>query len=311
MSGSGAINVSGNGSANDPFVVSVDLEQLLQAGPGITYDAGTGTISVNLSTDPANATTFGSDDGVFTFGGASGPLALCDEYFETNADGDICLKPGTMGLRETLIFNTAGTFQFDKSLYPWLARVKVRVQAGGGGSAGASAAAAQSIWRAGGAGGGYAESLIDVAALAAPETVTVGAGGAAGASNNGAGGNGGNSSFGAHATALGGPGGPAQMATGTTATTANGTPGPAAGTGDWAIGGGGGEGAIRLSASAGIGGAGGDSQMGHGGASRASAGVGNVPRGYGGGGGGSISANGAAQAGRAGERGIVIVELYG
>ncbi|MCX4986927.1 hypothetical protein [Streptomyces sp. NBC_00572] len=51
--------------------------------------------------------------------------------------------------------------------------------------------------------------------------------------------------------------------------------------------------------------------MGRGGASRATAGVGNVPRGYGAGGGGSISANGAAQAGRAGERGIVIVELYG
>ncbi|MFH8577104.1 glycine-rich domain-containing protein [Streptomyces zaomyceticus] len=312
IGGAGAINVTGNGSASAPFVVSVDLAELLQAGPGITYDPSTGTISVALSADPGNATTFGSDNGLFTFsGGSGGPIALCDEYFTTNEDGDICLKPGTMGLRDTVIFNTAGSFPFNKADYPWLARVRVRVQAGGGGSAGASAAASQSIWRAGGAGGGYAEALVDVATLAASETVTVGAGGAAGVANNGAGGNGGDSSFGALATALGGPGGPAQMATGTSATTANGTPGPAAGTGDWAIGGGGGEGAIRLSGSAGIGGAGGDSQMCHGGASRATAGVGNVPRGYGGGAGGSISANGAAQAGRAGERGIVIVELYG
>lgn len=312
IEGAGAVEVTGNGSANAPFTVSVNLAELLTAGPGITYDPSTGTISVALSADPGNATTFGSDNGVFTFsGGSGGPLALCDEYFQTDDEGKICLKPGSMGLREILTYNVAGTFAFDKATYPWLARVRVRVQAGGGGSAGASAAAGQSIWRAGAAGGGYAESLIDVAALAASEVVTVGAGGAAGAANNGAGGNGGNSSFGAHATALGGPGSPAQMATGTTATTANGTQGPAAGTGQWAIGGGGGEGAIRLSAGAGIGGAGGDSQMGHGGASRATAGVGNVPRGYGAGAGGSISANGAAQAGRAGERGIVIVELYG
>jgi hypothetical protein len=312
IDGAGAVNVTGNGSASSPFVVSVDLAELLQAGPGITYDPVTGTISVSLSADPGNATTFGSDNGVFTFsGGSGGPIALCDEYFTTNTEGDICLKPGTMGLRETLVFNTAGTFQFDKSLYPWLARVRVRVQAGGGGSAGASAAANQSIWRVGGAGGGYAESLVDVAALAAVETITVGAGGAAGAANNGAGGAGGNSSFGAHATALGGPGGAASMATGATVTTTSGTPGPAGGTGDWAVGGGSSEGAIRLGANVGIGGAGGDFQMGHGGASRATAGVGIIPRGYGGGAGGSVSANGAAQVGRAGERWIVIVELYG
>lgn len=308
INGAGAVDVTGNGSASSPFVVSVDRAELLQAGPGITYHPGTGTISALPSTDPGNALTFGSDNGVFVFPGA---IALCDEYFTTDGSGDVCLIPGTMGLRQVVTYATAGTFSFTKADYPWLARVRVKVQAGGGGSAGASAAAAESIWRAGGAGGGYAEAYINVASLAAVETVTVGAGGAAGASTNGAGGTGGNSSFGTHATAVGGGGSAASMATGSTVTTATGTTGPAAGTGTWAIGGGAGEGAIRLGANVGIGGAGGSSRMGHGGASRAIAGAGVAPRGYGGGGGGAVSSNGAAQAGAAGERGIVIVELYG
>lgn len=312
LEGSGAVEISGNGSSNSPFVVGIDLATLLQAGPGITYDPATGTISVALSLDAGNATTFGSDDGVFTFsGGSGGPIALCDEYFQTDADGKICLKPGTMGLRDIVTYSEAGTFQFAKADYPWLAKVRVRVQAGGGGSAGARAAASQSVWRAGGAGGGYSEAFIDVTALAATETVVVGAPGAAGAAANGVGGAGGNSSFGAFAIALGGAGGAASMPSGATATTTGGTPGPAGGTGDWSIGGGSADGAIRLSGSTGIGGAGGDSHMGHGGASRATAGVGILPRGYGGGAGGSVAANGASYAGRAGERGIVIVELYG
>ncbi|MFD3612401.1 hypothetical protein ACFWXA_30905 [Streptomyces atroolivaceus] len=293
--------------------MSVDLEQLLQAGPGITYDPATGTISVNLSADPGNATTFGSDDGVFTFSsGSGGPIALCDEYFTTNADGDICLKPGSMGLRQVVTFGAPGTFQFNPATYPWLARVLVKVQAGGGGSAGATAAASQSIWRAGGAGGSYGEGLYDVAALGAGVTVTVGAGGAAGAAANGAGGAGGASSFGALLTTLGGAGGPASMPSGTTGTTATGTAGPAAGTGGYLnMGGGSSENALRLSGTAGFAGGGGDSHLGHGGAGRSSAGVGIVPRGFGGGAGGSASANGAAQAGRAGGAGIVIIELHG
>ncbi|WNI20292.1 hypothetical protein [Actinacidiphila sp. ITFR-21] len=293
--------------------MSVDLAALLQAGPGITYDASSGTISANLSLDPGNATTYGSDDGLFTFsGGSGGPLALCDEYFQTDVDGKICLKPGSMGLREVVRFVTPGTFQFDPSAYPWLARVLVKVQAGGGGSAGARAAANQSIWRAGGAGGGYGEGLFPVAALGGAVTVTVGAGGAAGASANGAGGAGGNSSFGTLIAAIGGPGGSAPMASGTSMTSNSATDGPAAGTGGYLnLGGGSSEGAIRLNGSVGLSGGGGDSHLGHGGGSRAAAGVGNIPRGYGGGAGGSVSVNATAQAGRAGGGGAVIVELYG
>ncbi|MGW6414365.1 glycine-rich domain-containing protein [Streptomyces sp. NPDC055055] len=302
--------MTGNGSSGNPFVVSVDRAELLTAGPGITYDPVTGTISMKVSADPGNASSFGSDNGFFVFSGGGGAIALCDTYFQTDTEGKICLKPGSTGLRQTIVYNTPGTANFAKATYPWLSRVRVKVQAGGGGSAGAAAAASESIWRAGGAGGGYSEATIEVAALAATEVITVGAAGAAGAAANGAGGAGGNSSFGAHATANGGPGGATTMPTGSVVTSAGGTAGPAAGTGSWAIGGGAGEGAIRLGAGVGIGGAGGSSHLGHGGASRATAGVGIAPRGYGGGGGGSVSASGASQAGVAGERGVVIVELY-
>jgi hypothetical protein len=310
--GQSPIVVSGNGSSSNPFTVGVNRAALLTAGAGITYDPGTGTVSVHVSADPANAATFGSDNGFYVHSGGGGPLALCDEYFQTDGAGDICLIPGSMGPRQVLVYSTPGTATFTKATYPWLARVKVRVQAGGGGSAGAAAAASESIWRAGGAGGSYGERLIDVAALGASETITVGAGGTAGTAANGAAGNGGNSSFGALVTTLGGPAGATSMSTGATVTSTSGTAGPAAGSGGYInMGGGSSGGAIRLSGGAGIGGAGGDSHMGHGGACRATAGVGIVPRGYGGGGGGSASANGASQVGRAGGDGVVVVELYG
>lgn len=63
----------------------------------------------------------------------------CDTYFTVNDDGELCLKPGTVGLRRILTFKEPGTFQFEKTDYPWLARVKVRVEGGGGGSARANA----------------------------------------------------------------------------------------------------------------------------------------------------------------------------
>lgn len=62
-------------------------------------------------------------------------VCVCDTYFTVNGDGELCLKPGTVGLRRILTFKEPGTFQFEKADYPWLARVKVRVQGGGGGSA--------------------------------------------------------------------------------------------------------------------------------------------------------------------------------
>lgn len=226
-----------------------------------------------------------------------------------NDDGELCLNPGTMGLREVLTFKEPGAFTFNKADYPWLARVKVLVQGAGGGSAGANAAAGETIVRPGGAGGGYSERLISVGTLGASESVVVGAPGAGGVGNN-AGSAGGSSSFGGLVTANGGGGGAAAQGTGTLADAVQGPAGPLAGTGTWAQGGGGGGGGIRLNGTNGLSGVGGESHMGHGGVARSQEGAGTGPRGYGGGAGGALSFGGAFD-GADGGNGLVIVELYG
>ena len=96
---------------------------------------------------------------------------------------------------------------FTKGSFPEGKAVRVRVQGGGaaGGPAGTASAGNHST-AGGGGGGGYAEKFILFSALAATETVTVGAGGAGStAASNGA--SGGTSSFGAHCVATGGSGG--------------------------------------------------------------------------------------------------------
>lgn len=236
-------------------------------------------------------------------------VCVCSDYFTINDDGELCLLPGRQGLRDVVLFPDPGTYQFRKSDYPWLARVRVLVQGAGGGSAGADAGDNQCLVRPGGAGGGYSESLLDVSALGAVESVVVGAGGTAG-SGNAPGGVGGSSSFGGLATAPGGDGSTAAQSSGAVADAVQGTAGAFAGVGQQASGGGAGGGGIRLSGSNGLSGGGGESRLGHGGFARSTEGPGTAPRGFGGGAGGALS-YGAAQDGFQGGRGIVIVELYG
>lgn len=237
-------------------------------------------------------------------------VCVCSDYFTVNDDGELCLLPGRQGLREVLTFSDPGTFQFAKATYPWLARVRVRVQAAGGGSAGANAADNELVARPGGAGGGYSESVIEAAALGAVETIVVGAGGAAGGTASD-GGTGGGSSFGGLVTANGGQGGSANMTSGVSSVTAAGIPAPLAGTGQIIMGGGGGGGAIRLTSFQGLSGSGGESFLGHGGFERGSSGAGSAPRGFGGGAGGAFARDGATEPGTDGGRGLVVVELYG
>ncbi|GGZ23188.1 hypothetical protein GCM10010387_15370 [Streptomyces inusitatus] len=236
-------------------------------------------------------------------------VCVCTDYFTVDDDGQLCLIPGRQGLRETLIFDNPGTFQFQKADYPWLARVMVRVQGAGGGSAGANAAAGECIVRPGGTGGGYSESLVEAASLGAMETIVVGAGGDPGDPND-AGGAGGNSSFGGFATAPGGSGGTASQTSGTVLDATSGISGPLAGIGDLNLGGGASDGAIRLNATNGLSGKGGDSHLGTGGFPRATEGAGTAPRGVGGGAGGALSYGGSFSGGTGGI-GLVIVELYG
>ena len=237
-------------------------------------------------------------------------VCVCSDYFVVNDDGELCLVPGQQGLRQVLYFKEPGTYQFRKDEYPWLARVRARVQAAGGGAAGARAANDQLVARNGGAGGGYSEALIDVSALGAVETVVVGAGGSAGGADSD-GGAGGNSSFGGFATANGGAGGTSGMTSGASMVCYSGIAAPPAGTGDWAQGGGKGGGTFRLTGFQGQSGEGGDSYLGHGGFQRSSDGGGGAPRGYGGGAAGAFARDGATSNGTAGGDGIVIVELYG
>lgn len=232
-----------------------------------------------------------------------------EDYFTVTPGGELTMIPGAMGLQDTVIFSTAGNFQFQKADYPKLARVRVRVLGGGGGSAGADALPGQMIVRQGGAGGGYAESIIEASALGAIENVVVGAAGTGGAVGNSPGTDGGGSSFGGFATALGGAGSDTLQASGLDANFTSGLSGPLAGIGDIAIGGGAGGGAMRLSEVVGMSGQGGDSQYGFGGRQLTFQSAGNQPRGFGAGGGGSMS-TGSAVAGANGSRGFVIVELY-
>jgi hypothetical protein len=237
-------------------------------------------------------------------------VCACGEYFNVNDAGELCLNPGTMGLREILVFKEPGTYQFRKEDYPWLARIRVQVQGGGGGSAGADAANDEAITRPGGAGGGYSMSLLEADLLGDVETIAVGAGGAGGEGNN-AGGAGGSSSFAGIVLANGGDGSPANMTSGTTLNTQVGVPGPGAGTGQLAYGGSAGGTAFRLSGGLGVSGGGGDSRFGYGGFARSNDGVGTLPRGYGAGAGGAASNGGNRNDGAAGGTGLVMLELYG
>lgn len=213
---------------------------------------------------------------------------------------------------QTVVFTSSGTFT--KASYP-TARA-IRIRAIGGGGAGATSQAASTgnhSGGGGGGGGGCADKFVLLSALAASETVTVGAGG-----NNTSGGNGysgGTSSFGTQAVATGGEGGytgdnTALAITGVGGNGGIGTSGDILTAGDTGGNGGG-------YATLGTGGAGGGSAMGGGGQSVYNGGgsartAGNPGRAYGGGGGGSQTNAGSSSAisGGVGAAGIVIVEVY-
>lgn len=108
----------------------------------------------------------------------------------------------------TVLEFTSGSGSFLKGNFPWARKLKVRVQGGGGGGGGTAATSAgEAAAAAGGGGGGYAESTIDISALASSVTVTVGAGGSGGSPGKNNGSAGGDSTFGTHVTGGGGGGG--------------------------------------------------------------------------------------------------------
>jgi hypothetical protein len=208
------------------------------------------------------------------------------------------------------------TGSFVKADYVGLTAIRVRVIGGGGGGGGAAAAGGANVSVAGGGGGGgYSERFIVESALAATETVTIGAGGAGGVAGNNAGSTGGASSLGTLAVGNGGVGGAGSGAAGGGAVSGVGGAGGTGTTGDLNI-----QGADGLNGIRGVGvitqqGLGGAVPGFSGGSTRGTNTVagnnGTAGRLYGGGGSGGYDTTGAtARSGGAGANGIVIVDVY-
>lgn len=208
---------------------------------------------------------------------------------------------------ETLVFESSDTFT--KADYPWLKRVRVIAQGGGGAGGGAAATGANQCSAGNGGGAGaYAEKTIDVADLAATETITVGTGGAG--VSGATGGDGGTSSFGSHCSAGGGIGAGVVSASGTVNHGASSSNTQSA-TGDLVVKGGTGGGAMRYANNRALPGRGGDAVLGKGGGHASSGNDGEPGGEYGGGGGGaSTTSSASAQTGGGGGDGVVIVELF-
>ena len=279
---SGLITVTGTGQALDPYQIDVDPDLGANAltvdpGEGLTI-TGTGTL--------ADPWSIGTVSGFFSRGFQSMQV-----YTANN--------------------------NFVKAAFPLARFIRVRCVGGGGGGAGATSGAGVGVPRGGGSGGSYAESWLDVSALAASVPITVGAAGAAGAAANGAGGNGGNSSFGALVIGTGGVGSDAAIASAGGFRVAKGAPVGVASTGQVTAYGQPGETGNQASPGNGQGGNGGAAGGGMGAGGRggtvigATGEVGEAASLYGGGGGGAIAGNTSAFAGGAGAAGVVIVEIFG
>lgn len=240
-------------------------------------------------------------------------VCVCDDGFVVVA-GELCIAPGLQDLRDIVTYTTPGLFSFTKATYPWLARVKIRVQGAGGGSGGTAPTDPASIAvGSGGAAGAYAEIVVEAEDLAATERVFVGAGGTAGVA--GAPGDRGQASFfGSLAIAGGGAGGAGGNSETGTTLAGRVAPGGTGDAGTILIPGGDGEpgwgrGTIEVRKA----GSGGSSVFGGGRAGRGSGGNGNAGRIASGEGAGGAAAGASAAAGdgAAGAGGRVVVELYG
>lgn len=217
-------------------------------------------------------------------------------------------------LVKTIYYTSNDTFT--KADFPWLHKIRVRVQAGGGGGGGNAATPSTNQMAAGGGGGGggYAEEVILASALGTTESITVGGGGAGGASGNNNGVAGGTSVFGAFLSAT--PGG---LGTGAAATTGyrreNAGSGGSGIGGDLNLPGGAGQHGVVHPLDAVVQeGKGGTSQLGapglYVGDQFNSVGPAAILYGAGGGGGHAVTTLGVAHAGGNGSAGIVIVDLY-
>lgn len=238
----------------------------------------------------------------------AGPLladAVEDELQRIDAD-----RLNGYRFLERVYFTSSGNFV--KGSYSGLRAIFVQAVGGGGGGGGnAATGVGQVAESAGGGGGGYAAKWILETALAASETVTIGAGGAGGTAGANPGSAGGNTSFGAFITGNGGNGGSGGTATSTTAAANVGGGGGTAGTPDLAITGSSGGAGVVISGVPVRQNRGGSSWLSTEVGNTAASSAGNTGRSYGGGATGvRSSASEAAKAGPDGGPGIVIIDIY-
>ena len=88
VQGASPITVTGNGSVQQPYIISLSLDGQTgcaaitaciasNLGPGLVYDQGTGDIMLRLSTDDGNTLTFGTDEGLKNLDGVAPAPVIC------------------------------------------------------------------------------------------------------------------------------------------------------------------------------------------------------------------------------------------
>ena len=247
--------------------------------------------------------------------GAGVTTITSGDITDERTDYVLCAVGDGGTLIDTIVYGATDTF--DKADYPTASFVDVEV-VGSGGAGGGAAAAAESTGGGGGA-GAYCRATLDITALSASETVTVGAA-AAGGGGAADGGDGATSSFGTHIVCTGGTGGNHQVGPGNYA--GMDSPDGAGGTvttspvGAVVVNGQDG-GHPWWNGDLGYAGEGASTPLGLGGAGRAMANfvgqtaAGNAGTGYGSGGGGAINSGGGNNTGGNSPTGVVIVRVYG
>lgn len=296
------LKIERDSAANRALQTNIDGESqarfYIGADGDHSWGDGTNPVDTTLTRPSANILRISSGD---KFQQNAAPTTGDDLTNKTYVDDN------TGSLTELVTFTASGTFT--KASYSGLKYVRVRAVGGGGGSGGNPSTSGTENAVSGGAGGGeYAESVIAESALAANETVTIGAGGAGGAAGANAGTAGSSTTFGTHVTANGGSASGAGNATSGNAYEV-GAAGGTGGTGDLVVDGDSGGAGVILSGIRTRSNDGGSSMYSpEARASNLDAFAGVV---YGGGAGGcNSSASNAARAGAAGADGIVIVEIY-
>lgn len=312
-----ALEVDGLTTATTRTLTVQDKDQTINLGCLIGrtyYSVVTQTITVTIAS-PAVVTYAASDKLplenspiVFTTSGAL-PTGIVSgtTYYVKGASGttsNISATPGGAAINTS--GSQSGTHTANNPTYAKATNVpsfiEIEVLAAGGGGGGVSAVAGAAAG--GGGAGGYGKRKVLASALAATETITVGAGGTAGANTGATGGTGGTTSFGTWVSCTGGIGG-----AGSTGASAAGGAGGVASSADFNTTGG--LGGNSFATGAGFTGNGAPSMFGGNGLGKVATGTGaggNAIPASGAGGGGALGAS--ANIGGIGGSGLVIVSEY-